>query len=409
MVQDFATTVTQHNLRFMYLFGIPAYAGVLLCGGIRRTFQGRAAYYWTGFALWMLLATPFSSYKGGSVNKLIPYFWHEYTMLFVIAGLALTWKDCKRVMWAVALAAACSVLWGILFRSATSDRLRLEFGIVANPNDFAAHLLLVLPFLFWVILSSKSWLARLAALAPFLYGFRLIMSTASRGAVVGLAAASIFFLLRGTGRQRLALVVLVPILLGVLVTSTPAGTLRRITSFSSASEDGSAEALASSKLRKVALEKSIEYAVQHPLFGVGPGEFGDYIGMHNIMPETDRGMWIEPHNTYTQVASEAGFPALFFFVAGFVSTFRSLNAVYRKANRRGDSDDIRDCAFCIMLGLIGFCVATAFLSFAYYFYGPALAGIAIAVSRAAEAEFAGRDAQIAQTPALPGRSMAFGR
>jgi hypothetical protein len=52
-----------------------------------------------------------------------------------------------------------------------------------------------------------------------------------------------------------------------------------------------------------------------------------------------------------------------------------------------------------MLGLWGFCTAIAFVNFGYFVYLPTFSGLAIAVSRAAEAEF------LSRSQAAPGVGM----
>jgi hypothetical protein len=54
-----------------------------------------------------------------------------------------------------------------------------------------------------------------------------------------------------------------------------------------------------------------------------------------------------------------------------------------------------------MTGMAGFCVATTFLNFAYFFYQPALGGLAIAVSRAVEQECRDRSAGVQAAAAEP--------
>jgi len=48
LLHQFANYFAHANLYLLYLFGIPAFLGVLISGGIRRTFQGRPAYWLTG-------------------------------------------------------------------------------------------------------------------------------------------------------------------------------------------------------------------------------------------------------------------------------------------------------------------------------------------------------------------------
>jgi O-antigen ligase len=202
----------------------------------------------------------------------------------------------------------------------------------------------------------------------------------------------VFFLFYATPFQRLALVVAIPLAVLVILSSLPAPTLRRITSFT-ASDDVSEEAIASSNAREYLLSKSIEYTVEHPVVGVGPGQFSEYEGMNNRLGGTAHGYWHETHNTFTQVSSECGIPALLFFVAAIVSSFALLNSTYRQVSSRVDCRDMRAMISCIILGLSAFCVGILFLSFAYMFYLPALGGLAISVSCAAREELARRTLQ----------------
>jgi hypothetical protein len=79
-------------------------------------------------------------------------------------------------------------------------------------------------------------------------------------------------------------------------------------------------------------------------------------------------------------------------VAGILSSFWLLNSTYRKARGRPECQDIRTAAFCVMLALAGFCTAVTFLNFGYSFHLPAMAGLTVALSRAAKQEFESRSA-----------------
>jgi O-antigen ligase len=177
--------------------------------------------------------------------------------------------------------------------------------------------------------------------------------------------------------------------------------LVRILSFSAESADASEEALESSEMRRHLLQESILYTLQHPLFGVGMEQFSNYEGIHSTLVGGLRGFWHETHNTYTQVSSECGIPALALYLAGIVSTFLMLNRVYRRACGKPDCADIRNAAFCIMLAMTAYCTATTFLNFAYFFYLPAIASLAIAVSNAAQVEFDRRSSQEPQPGFMP--------
>ena len=400
------------NLKLLYVAGIPAVLGTILCGGLQRSFRGKPAFFWTAFALWMFVTVPFAHWPGGALlMTALPYFRTNLIMLFMVAGLVIEWKECQSLMRAMAWGAFGTLFLARIFQNPVfQERFGLEFGTVSNPNDFACHLLLVLPFLYWVVLTAKSFVLRLVSLAGIGYGIYLVVGTASRGALIGLCVVALFFLLWGSMVQRVTLVVLAPLAVLVLLSTVSHSALNRIVSFSASDENASQEALESSASRKYLLEKSIEYALKFPIFGVGPGMFPFYEGSHNKIIGT-HGSWHGTHNTFTQVASETGVPGLIFFVGGLASSFTIFYSIFRKASRRPNCLDIKKAAMCVLLGLVGFIVSSTFLNFAYFFYQPLIGGMAVAFLIATNEEFARRDralqgitpAEIVTPPFIPRR------
>jgi O-antigen ligase len=393
-LHEILTVMVGAKLYLLYIFVLPALLAVVLTGGLRRVFEGRPTIYWTGFALWIALAIPFSTWRGGSVETFIGYLKTGVAMMVVIAGMTTNWRQCKGMMWAFALAGGVSLMAGRLFETTRAGgRLGLDFGSIANANDFAAYLLSLLPFLLWVVLSSRSIVLRTLALPGIGYGLYLILRTASRGAVLALAIGCLFFLWRGTARQRIAFLALAPVALAAVAAFVPRDALLRMRMVSVPADvvgEGVAlEAAQSASIREYLVQKGVEYAFEHPLFGVGPGLFASYEGSHEQVFGT-HGYWRAAHSSFTEVASECGIPGLLFFVAGILSTLRLLNSTYREARGRPECQDIRTAALCVMLGVVNFCVAAAFLSDGYSAYFPAMGGLAVAIARGAKQEFQSR-------------------
>jgi len=391
-IHQLLTYVLHVNFYLLYLFGVPTLLGVALAGGVQRTLRGRPAVYWTIFAAWMVVAAPFSSWRSGSIGALIPYFRTVFPMLFVIAGLTIRWRECRSMMWSIACGGVVIMTAAKLFQDSGGhygERLAIEFGTIANSNDYAVHLVFVLGFVIFVALTAKSKALRLLAWGAVGYGALLILKTASRGALLALVAGALFWLLRGTTRQRMGLLLAGPIAAVALVALVPRSSLIRIVSFSSQDAGASQEALQSSAIRRYLLERSIVYTLQHPIFGLGFAQFRSFEGEHNQVIGT-HGKWDDPHNSYTQVSSEGGLPALALYLAGILSTFLMANRVFQQARKRPECEDIRIAAFCIMLAMTMYCTGILFENFSYFFYLPILSSLVIAVSRAAQDEFASR-------------------
>lgn len=366
----------------LYVFGPPALVGVVAFGGLKRTFRYAPAQYWLAFLVWMVLAVPFSSWRGDSFALAQTYVRTDFIMLLVTAGLAVNWVECRFMIYAVALATVFNLATAHLLMSqaADSDRLFLQSrGMISDPNDLAAHLLLVLPFLLFVILRPRTFIViRLILAGAMVYGLFLILRSGSRGGFVALMFTLALFLLFGSARQRLAVGIAAPVILIILIGVLPHSTWKRLKSISESSEANKA-AIDSREARKYLLRKSIEFTFKKPLFGVGPGQFQNYEGIAAVA-ERRKGSWHATHNTYTQVSSECGIPALAFFLGAITSTFRILRKIRKKALMM-NKDEIVTAAFCITVGLTGYAAASMFLANGYRFQFLAISGLVIAIWR----------------------------
>jgi O-antigen ligase len=373
------TALTGVNAYVLYIFGPLALVGAIREGGVSRTTRQPAALCWLGFLGWMILAIPFSSWRGGSFTHVLTYLRTDFIMLFVTAGLARTWTDCRKLIYAIALAAIVNLGTAHLFvNSASADRLTLQGnGIISNPNDLAAHLLLVLPFvLFMVLRKGRPVVIRVFLVIAMATGIFQILRTGSRGALVALALTTLFVLVTGSARQRLTVGLATLLILAMAIALLPAATWNRLTTFSERKQ-GPDEAVESSEAREYLLKQSIVYTLQKPFFGVGPGQFSIYEGQSRVS-EGLKGYWHETHNSYTQISSECGIPALVFYVAAMVATFRLLRRIRKKA-KSSRQQEILTATFCIATGLVAYSTAALFVNFAYRFYLPAISGLVMAI------------------------------
>ena len=247
---EIITSVLHVNTFVLYIFGVPAILAWLISGGARRSFpRSSPVIFWLAFAFWMVLATPFSSWRGGSTGLVLTYLRTVTPFAVLVAGLPLTWQECRRVAYAIALAAPVILVSSRLFldvQMEATGRVASELtGTIANSNDIAGMLVVTLPFVLFVVVKPKTmFLVRMLGAGVIAYGIYILLHTASRGAMLGLFAGMALILIRANTRQRIGLVVIG----GVAVVSTfavlPAETVQRLLTFS-ASEEASGEALAS--------------------------------------------------------------------------------------------------------------------------------------------------------------------
>lgn len=374
--------LTGINTYVLYIFGPLVLIGVIAYGGLQRTFRYTPAQFWLAFLVCMVAAVPFSTWKGNSFMLTQNYIRTNFMMLVVTAGLALTWVECRRMMYAIAGAVVVNLVTtrALMNQAASGDRLVLQSrGMISDPNDLAAHLLLVLPFLLFVVLRRRTPVYLRVILAGALgYGIFLVLRGGSRGGFVALTLTMVFILVIGSVRQKIAIGIAAPIMFVLFSTLLPGATWKRLTSFS-AGEQSDKSAIESSEARKYLLRKSIEYTFKKPLFGVGPGQFMTYEGKE-AAAEGRHGSWHVTHNSYTQISSECGIPALLFYLGTIISTFWLLRKIRKKALKLGE-DEIVTATFCITIGLFAYSAACVFLSLGYMFQFPAVSGLVIAIWR----------------------------
>jgi O-antigen ligase len=131
----------------------------------------------------------------------------------------------------------------------------------------------------------------------------------------------------------------------------------------------------SSDIRQYELKRSIIETFTHPLFGVGPGQFPSFEGRS---VKGGQGGWLETHNSFTQISSECGLPAIGLYVSALVSTFVLLSRIRKNAAGRY-AREIRTAELCIKIGLVAFTVAIFFVNFGYNFHIPAISGLVIVI------------------------------
>jgi len=372
--------------------GVPAMALMLISGGLRRTFRGRPAYLMAGLMFWLLLVLPFSSWRGGSLQLLLPAFETEFSMLFLVAGLLISLQEVNRFLSMLAFAGAFVILASFYYGTSDFGRFGFSFGTLQNANDFATHLLLVIPFLVLVVLNSSSSFLRFVAGAFAIVGAFLVLKSGSRGALLALLAMLGFYFLKTTMAQRAGIAASVVILGIILLFAIPRPTLQRyLMLVDSSVEQGASSdyelerAEGSSEARKLLLTNSLEITALHPLFGVGPGMFA-VSEADRAKEQGRRGMWLLTHNSYTEISSESGVPGFLLFVGALISTFLLLRSVYARAKTDPRFTNIRNAAFCMMVSILGFSICIFFASMSYRYYLPGLVGLTVAFATAAKRE-----------------------
>lgn len=209
-------------------------------------------------------------------------------------------------------------------------------GFLRDPNDFAQTLVMVLPWLFMFTPATGSLLKqtwRVLPLASLI--FLTLNHTHSRGGLLGLAAMLIFSLKTRLGNVKTG--ALLALAFGAF----------QFLGLGGGREISSKEQSANERIE--AWADGMLMLKQHPLFGVGYGNFTE----HHLRTA---------HNSYVLCFSELGLLGYFFWIGLIVMGMKSVNRVIACAPPGSDSQRL---ATLLRISMIGFLVCAWFLSRTY--------------------------------------------
>jgi hypothetical protein len=389
--------------RFLHLPGIAFGLAILvavLSGQIIGVLQDRIAVYLVGLSIWLVLAVPGSVWRGGSV-ALLTEEWIPAMVLFLVGGAVIgTLKQCRHSLYVVGLATAAGALLVNWRGEMVQERLVVVNSTFANSNTIAIKLLLGMPMVWLLAAGARAGVFRKAVVG----GVTILMLVAlfrsgSRAGLIGLAVLCAIAFLRSSAVGKIMLAIAMVALVAGMALFLPRSLKSRFeTIFQGASvQTGVAQTAAelrllisaagSSQSRWALLVDSVKLSLQHPLLGIGPGQYAVY-SADQAKANGRFGQWIGTHNTYTQLSSEAGIPSLCLYVAILLSSMWALGRIYRRARRiPGDqARDIAVIALALHTSFLVYCVCALFNHMAYELTMPLMAGITVAMNRAAPDE-----------------------
>ena len=266
-------------------------------------------------------------------------------------------KRLRGILFVQAASVAAIAIISIVNRHKSGGRLEGMSAMFGNSNDLALLIDISIPLCLALALTTRSYWKKLAWIVTMLSMIYAVFLTASRGGAIALAVVAVVCLWQlGVKSRRIYLLLLVPF--AVIVLWLYGGNALRArfeqTSIDSATNSRSTEASESTQQRKELLFRSLNVTAQHPLFGVGPGNF-----------VIVSGVWHVTHNSYTQVSAEGGIPAFLLYVLFFWRGIANLRDV-RKYARTGKG--IQLFSMGLEASLVAYLVGSFFLSQAYNFF-----------------------------------------
>jgi O-antigen ligase len=368
-------------------------------------------------SVWFIAGIPFAFWRSGSLDVLT-HVWSKTVLVYALLTLTLgTLSRIYALLWAIILSELLATSFSILLPSKAvwvGERIYGASTGFLGWNFLGIAAAITIPYIAVIFITRRSALSTCLLIATCASMLWMLILTASRGGFLNVIFSVVLtslFVLRGSSRGRIAGVCIAAVLLMGVVFAPPVfwdrlGTLwnnpdtpEYTGQFRSEMEELAAEESTEGRLE--ILSRSIQYTLEHPIFGLGLGNFNLVSGaQHSREPNA----WMGTHNTFTQISSEAGLPALALYLALLASAVRSMNHIRRTACRRRHRPELKLMASATLVSLLSFafgaCVAHLAYEY-YYFYVVAIAVALRCISRVPDAGIAVRQQQLPKSLRVP--------
>jgi O-antigen ligase len=368
-------------------------------------------------SLWGLICVPFAYWQGGALSTYINDWMKMMVLFLLLANVIFTVRQLRIAIWICVLSAAFVSLTAIsdyIIRGTLVDgRLTaLVNGPYAGANYFSVTIVLMLPYLMFDVFLHPKFLVRAVSLICCAIMMIANLMTQSRAGIAGmvLVVIAVLWYLRRWGKNVARILFITAMITPVAALLSPKGIWVR---FSTIFEDydvqnldptsGLRMAAGSQKERLQLLVKAISLTMEHPIFGVGMGDFSS-ASAHQWNTGSGHD-WVQTHNTYFQYSSELGIPGLILYVLLLRVTFKTLRLARDQIPDGGPGTDafiLRLICDGTQVSLIGYLLTSAFANVGYQPYYFMVAGLSQAVSLIALKLGAKQTVEVAaEAPAWP--------
>ncbi len=305
----------------------------------------------TAFVLWVGVSVVTSTDVAESVTKLIRYLLF-FVFFFLVVQLVDGRAQVQRALRVFVASVTVAAVYGVWLYVTGQSTGRVG-GPVGDPNDFAYLLACTLPLAAYLMTvpGARHW--------PWAIAFPVIaaamLGTFSRGAIVGLAALLVW----GVVTRRVPIRALIGGAVAVVLVALLALTIWKPL-LDSTLHAKSSIADANQQSRESFWRGALQLTLRDPVTGVGPARFPVEVTplLRNNPIVLDLPV---THNSYLEILSEDGVPALLLFLAYLGGAWMVLGQVRRRARQREDADEQR-LATALQAALIVAIVSASFLS-----------------------------------------------
>lgn len=327
----------------------------------RKIPRGNPAFFALAlFSIWTVITTMFALDYDYSFEYLDRYI-KIFLMLTAVAAIMTTRARIHALVWVFVLSLG---YWGAkgggfaIMSGGASTVFGPPKSFIRDNNHLALALILIPPLALYLGKFSQDIRIRYMAYGIGGLSFLSIIASFSRGALLAVAIATLYYLLR----TRNKIIAIVPVIfIGIAVTSfVPNTWVNRMSTIENYSDDKSFQG------RLDAWKTSFKIANARPLTGGGFSSVQINEVYFTYNPDSRLDSAKAAHSIYFQVLGDHGYLGLALYLwalaTGWLCAFRA----QALAKDRTDLKWLGDLAFAIQVSLIGFFAGGALLSLAYY-------------------------------------------
>ncbi len=352
----------------------------------------------------VIMVSSFGAADRGEANDTLTEWIKNFALLLVIVQLCGDEKIWKRAQWILVLSAAFLALltcyqtvtgryentfWGLAgapVRQITQgvDSVR-STGPLDDPNFYGQILMMALPIAAYRALTETSRFGRIVGILCTIPIVLAVMFTYSRGASLALIIIAVLIVLERKF-NLFAIATGVALLLLVIVPNLPARyTQRLLTLDDIVSQDALMQTDKSFKGRWSEGIAAAQMFLEHPLLGVGPGNYKvHYLDYSYRLGLDDRIETRQAHNYYLELAAEKGIAGILSFVLVIGVVFAGLRRAKQQL-KMVERLDLIPWVTALQLGLVSYLLTSLFLHDDYNRYLWLLIAFAVACTVMTEA------------------------
>ena len=377
-------------LHLTFVFGVCAgvtYLGALLWGHARLLWTRELTIVLL-LTAWYIAGVPFALWRHGSFQTLTDVWLKTLLIFFLLTQALVTLDRIRKLLWAIILSELVVASLSIVLSSKAiwlGDRM-LGFNLgILGWNFLGIAEAVTIPYVAAIFVARRSVLETSVLAAALISMTWMLVLTASRSGfldVVFSTALTSLLVLRGSSRGKIigaaiALAVVVAISLAPQVFWERVGTMWDGPGASA--NKVAASARQSEEERGTLLTRSLEYTLEHPMFGLGLGNFVVANGTDVGQP----GAWEGTHNTFTEISSEAGVPALFLFLGLLATALRNIKRIGKTLLNNPGVVELNLMARATLASLVSFAFGALFAHLAYEYYLFYLVAIGVGIQQVA--------------------------